>query len=219
VGDRQLKVIVVVAVVAVLIAISAAMGGGSTTAARPSDRRPITKAELDATFTYDASVTPNYRNLIDRAIARARPEAQRLFAIVDGLTTISVGTPANAGALGTTEPQPDGRYHVIFDLDTTYHDLGERGITRLVLHELGHVVDGALIPRSLAAQFDAGIPAGLPCPQGTPIGSCAPQAERFAESFAKWASGDLGVDLYAGYAVPAPLDIEQWGAPLDQLGT
>jgi hypothetical protein len=48
-------------------------------------------------------------------------------------------------------------------------------------------------------------------------GSCAPQQERFAESFAKWASGDIGVNLYAGYAVPPPGDLEAWGAPLAAL--
>ena len=34
-------------------------------------------------------------------------------------------------------------------------------------------------------------------------GACTEREERFAESFAKWASGDLGVDLSIGYQRPA----------------
>jgi hypothetical protein len=39
-----------------------------------------------------------------------------------------------------------------------------------------------------------------------------------AESFAKWALGDIGINLEIGYKVPppsAPLDV--WGAPLARL--
>ena len=42
--------------------------------------------------------------------------------------------------------------------------------------------------------------------------------ERFAESFAKWATGDIGVDLYLGYKVPPPDDLAGWGAPLADAG-
>ena len=41
---------------------------------------------------------------------------------------------------------------------------------------------------------------------------------RVTESFAKWALGDIGVNLEIGYKVPppsAPLDV--WGAPLARL--
>ncbi len=64
----------------------------------------------------------------------------------------------------------------------------------------------ALAGDDVLARLDAGIPPGQPCPAGTGIGSCAPEAERFAETFAKWASGDIGVNLYAGYAVPPHYD-------------
>ena len=87
----------------------------------------------------------------------------------------------------------------------------------MVQHELAHVVESALLDPALLARLDAGIPPGQPCAAGTRRGSCAPGAERFAETFAKWASGDIGVDLYAGYAVPPPPDLAGWGAPLTAL--
>ena len=60
--------------------------------------------------------------------------------------------------------------------------------------EVGQVVDGAAVGRVTISRD-----------------------ERFAESFAKWASGDIGVDLYLGYKVPPPDDLANWGAPLAAL--
>jgi hypothetical protein len=106
---------------------------------------------------------------------------------------------------------------VTLDLGTVAARYGTRGIARLVLHELGHVVDFALVPESLDRTLDAGIPTGLGCEEGL-LGGCANREERFAETFAKWALGDIGVSLNIGYKVPPPrLPLEAWGAPLAQL--
>ncbi len=77
-----------------------------------------------------------------------------------------------------------------------------------MLHELGHVVDGELVPAALAGELDALIP--------PPAGRPAPRSERFAETFAKWAMGnDIGADLYAGYAVAPPtLGFDGWASRL-----
>jgi hypothetical protein len=65
--------------------------------------------------------------------------------------------------------------------------------------------------------LDAGIPTGLGCDGGV-SGACASRAERFAETFAKWALGDIGINLNVGYKVPPPrLPLDAWGAPLAQL--
>jgi hypothetical protein len=208
-----------VACCVVLIAMTVALRQSShgTVAVAAAPEAALTKSSVAAAFTWDPAMAPGDRALIERALGRARPEAQRLIGLVDGLTTLRSG-PAPAGNLGVTDPQRDGTFVVTFDLATTFHDLGERGVTRLVMHELGHVVDFALVPAELRPQLDAGVPPGLPCPAGTRIGSCAPEEERFAESFAKWAMNDLGLDLYIGYAVPAPVDIEKWAEPLLSLG-
>ena len=103
------------------------------------------------------------------------------------------------------------------DLAIVSERYGKRGIARLVLHELGHVVDFALVPDSLMEILDSGIPAGLGCDQGV-FGACADVQERFAETFAKWALDDIGVSLNIGYKVPPPrLPLEAWGAPLARL--
>jgi hypothetical protein len=93
---------------------------------------------------------------------------------------------------------------------------GQRGIDRTVLHELGHVVDFALVPDALDRQLDAAVPQGYGCDEQM-MGGCADTVERFAESFAKWATRDIGIDLYLGYKVPPPADLESWGAPLAGL--
>jgi hypothetical protein len=211
---RDVRLLLVpVAVVAALVVHhqSAAPRAGAALTASPK----ITDAVRRDTLHF-AGVAPSDEAVVRDAVARSRPEAQRLIGIVDGLVTITVG-PAQRGALGTTAPRPGG-YDVRLDLGTVSRTLGQRGIDRLVLHELGHVVDFALVPNDLAARLDAGIPAGWGCDQGE-TGACAPRTERFAESFAKWATGDIGVDLYAGYKVPPPgPSLEAWGAPLAQLG-
>ena len=103
------------------------------------------------------------------------------------------------------------------DLGTVAARYGQRGIARLVLHELGHVIDFAIVPASLDRVLDSGIPPGLGCEQGV-LGGCANREERFAETFAKWALGDIGVSLNIGYKVPPPrLPLSAWGSPLARL--
>jgi hypothetical protein len=210
---RDVRLLLVpVAVVAALIVRhqGAAPRAGAALTASPR----ITDAVRRDTLHF-AGVAPSDEAVVRDTVARSRPEARRLIGIVDGLVTITVG-PAQEGALGTTTPRPGG-YDVRLDLGTVSRTLGRRGIDRLVLHELGHVVDFALVPADLAARLDAGIPAGWGCDQGQ-TGACAPRPERFAESFAKWAMNDIGVDLYIGYKVPQPtLALSSWGAPLAAL--
>jgi hypothetical protein len=184
-----------------------ALGGGRTVG-------QVSDAERAATFTFDPSIAAADRAAIVRAVGDANPQAQALIGAVDGLVDVRVGT-INGGTVGLTESDGD-RYDVTLDLGTVSREYGQRGIDRLVQHELGHVVDFALVPEALDAQLDARIPHGYGCDAGI-AGGCANRDERFAESFAKWASGDIGVDLYLGYKVPPPDDLANWGAPLARL--
>ena len=78
-------------------------------------------------------------------------------------------------------------------------------------------IDHALLTDDVTAALDAGIPAGLGCEEGK-LGGCASREERFAESFAKWALDDIGVNLDIGYKVPPPSPpLDVWGAPLARL--
>jgi hypothetical protein len=177
---------------------------------------PITAQQRAQGLHFDAAVAPADRQAVLAAIASARPEARALVDEVDGLTDVSVG-PSGGRSVGVTQQVGEARYHVTLDLATVAARYGQRGIARLVLHELGHVVDFALVPDSLMAVLDAGIPAGLGCDEGV-LGGCADREERFAETFAKWALDDIGVSLNIGYKVPPPrLPLEQWGAPLARL--
>lgn len=174
----------------------------------------VSAAERDATFTFDPATADVDRTAFLTAVAHARPEAQALIAEVDGLVDVHVAV-TDAGTVGTTESQGD-RYLVSVNLGLVSRHYGQRGIDRTVLHELGHVIDFALVPQALDDRLDAAIPRGYGCDQQQ-SGACASEHERFAESFAKWATGDIGVDLYLGYKVPPPDDLAAWGAPLAAL--
>jgi hypothetical protein len=183
----------------------------------PTGPQPISAQARRAGLTFDPTVAQADRQAVLDAIARAQPPARALIDLVDGLVDVHVA-PTGGHSVGLT--QGDGtRYDVTLDLGTVAARYGQRGIERLVLHELGHVVDFALVPESLDRELDAGIPPGLGCDDGV-LGGCADRQERFAETFAKWALGDIGVNLNIGYKVPPPrLPLDAWGEPLARLAT
>lgn len=204
----------IVVVVAVLMngsPVALPLGPAGSDGARYESARSL---PAPAALRFDGSIAPADRAVVRRVIAEARPEARRLVELVAGLVTISVGTPG-AGTAGSAGPTADG-YSVVLDLGGVYRTMGMRGLRRLVLHELAHVVDHALVPSALEAQLDAATPPGIGCDGGL-SGGCAAREERFAESFAKWATGDIGNDLFLGYRVPPPTSLSGWGAPLAAL--
>jgi hypothetical protein len=193
-------------------------GIASSDRARPASAGPpvITAQQRAAGLHFHPEVAEADRQAVLTAIASARPEARALIDDVDGLVDLSVG-PVGGQSVGVTQQLGQARYHVTLDLGTVSATLGQRGIARLVLHELGHVVDFALVPDSLMNVLDSGIPPGLGCDEGI-TGGCAEREERFAETFAKWALDDIGVSLDIGYKVPPPrLPLATWGAPLARL--
>jgi hypothetical protein len=191
--------------------------GGATSVAGSYLSEDIRRAGL----RFEARTPPADRQVFLDAVTAARPDARRLIGLVDGLVEVRIGPTGTPGAIGLTQGVGPGvvpsRYHVTLDLGLVAARYGPRGIQRTVLHELGHVVDFALVTDDAMAGLDAGIPPGIGCDEGV-LGACATRQERFAESFAKWALGDIGVNLEIGYKVPppsAPLDV--WGAPLARL--
>lgn len=196
--------------------------GGATyrldaTSAERAGARQLDAATRAATFTWAASMPAQHRGLFAASIAAARPEAQRLIALVDGLVTVASGVPPVPEAIGLTRFDGE-RYEVVVDLDGVGARHGLRGVHALVLHELGHVVDRALVPDDLVAALDAEIPTGERCRPGQPTGACATVAERFADTFAKWAMDDLGVHATVGYRILPPVPLARWGRPLARLG-
>jgi hypothetical protein len=175
----------------------------------------LTSEVRSAGLRFDAAVTANDRALVLREIATARPEAQRLIGVVDGLVTVHVGYAGQGGdhAVGFTQGTQNG-FEMTLDLAGVWGQEGERGVQRLILHELGHVVDFTLVKPALATSLDALIPRGYDCDPGQPTSGCAVREERFAETFAKWCTGDIGFNLPLGYKVQPPDSLEGWGAQL-----
>jgi hypothetical protein len=184
--------------------------------AKRSGARLLPDSVRRATFHFDPSVAPADRQVFLDAVASARPEARRVIGLVDGLVDVGIGPTGVSQAIGLTEDEESG-YRVTVDLGLVAQRYGERGIARTVLHELGHVVDHALLTDDVVGAMDAEIPAGVGCEDGM-LGACAASQERFAETFAKWALGDIGVNLDIGYKVPPPsVALDVWGQPLARL--
>jgi hypothetical protein len=171
----------------------------------------VTAAARKAGLTFAPAVAAGDRQWILAALARARPEAARLLAEVDGL--VEVRTFATGGdTLGITRGGPNG---FTVDFDVARLD-GDRALDRpmVVLHEFGHVVDFALVPQATDDAVDALIPRGGGC--GAAV-DCDRPEERFADTFAKWALNGAVSQAGAGYGIPLPASLEDWGAPLGQL--
>jgi hypothetical protein len=194
----------------------------------PHDTATITGAQRAAGPRFAATVAPGDRAWIEAAMRAARPEAQPLIALVDGLVEFRTvaGAPQglvlpDAVPLGLTRMRRvGGDAAFTIDLNTEMLDglrVQDRDV--VVLHELGHVIDLAAVPIALGDRLEAAIPPAGACPQG-PVdlaGSCTDPAERFADTFAKWALRGRVSAAGAGYGVPSPPSLEDWGAPLPAL--
>src|SRR5215207_3936351 len=97
------------------------------------DTVEITDAARADGLRFTAAVAPADRAWIEAATARARPEAARLIAEVDGLVQVGADVGAE-GALGVTRSGPRG-----------------------------FVIDLALVPAAVNASLDAQVPRGGPC--------------------------------------------------------
>jgi hypothetical protein len=182
------------------------------------DTPRITTAERDATARYSPSVPVADRAWIEAAVASARPEAQRLIAEVDGLVEYQVHRGDPVGVTRSRISPAGASFAISFDVASLD---GERRQDRAVtvLHEYGHAIDLALVPQKTNDALEAGIPRSGPCGNygGTLTGSCAEPAERFADTFAKWALRGSVSAAGAGYGVASPPSLEDWGAPLAAL--
>jgi len=175
------------------------------------DTVEITGEARAAGLRFSTAVPPADRAWIEAAIARARPEAARLIAEVDGLVEVGADV-GEEGVLGVTRSGPHG-FTVDLALARLDNDRAPDRAT-VVLHELGHVIDFALVPAAVNASLDAQVPRGGPC--GLAI-DCDRLEERFADTFAKWALNGAVSEVGAGYGIAMPASIENWGAPLAEI--
>ena len=216
---RRMLTLLVIAVVAG--AAAAFAGGHDGTFASPqgaADTARIESADRAAGLRFATGVAASDRAWIEAAIANARPEAQALVAEVDGLIEMRThrGLP-----IGFTDSLMRGdRATFAISLDTVLLN-GRRVTDRdvVVLHELGHAIDLALVPRELNDRLEAQIPRTGTCVNDSHglAGSCTEPVERFADTFAKWALRGSVSAVGAGYGVATPASLEEWGAPLGTL--
>jgi hypothetical protein len=168
-----------------------------------------------ATFTFDASVTPKDREWILASIDKTRPEARQLIDDVDGMVTIGVFSEPREGAAGTTQQVGLHAFEVRFNV--AYLDADRKSDRDVVVaHELGHVVDFALMQPEMRNQLAAQLPSSGACFTAD-SGDCTAPEERFADTFAKWALRGAVSAYGAGYGTLAPASLESWGAPLASL--
>jgi hypothetical protein len=170
---------------------------------------PEPAALLRAGWRFARSVTPRLRAALRAVVRGANPQARRLIGRIDGLATLAVSPAARASVASLS------------DMTVHYrraHLTGDPGVRRLiVLHEIGHLVDVALVDPGTRRALDRMVPAGNPCarhagPRGE--AGCEPTAERFADTFAKWAAGTTFAGVPAGYAIRAPRSLGRWGRML-----
>ncbi len=174
----------------------------------------ITAAERTRGLTFTSGVAAADREWILAAVAKARPEAARLIDEVDGLVTVSTFSAPDDWVLGIARPLGTKSYEVRLNVARLN---GTRQIDRdsVTLHEFGHVVDHAILDDVVRNELADQVPHTGVCDGA--LADCASPEERFADTFAKWALRGAVSLTGAGYSLPAPASLEDWGAPLSAL--
>jgi hypothetical protein len=176
---------------------------------------PVSPEIRAATFRWDTTITEKNKRWILEAVDQARPEARQLIDEIDGTVIMGTYADPSSGVAGFMQPLEHGEYQVVFNLAFLN---GDRKIDRttVVLHELGHVVDAAVVPPELRDELAAQLPQTGACLTAD-TGDCTAPAERFADTFAKWALRGAVSAVGAGYSVATPASLESWGMPLATL--
>ena len=208
----RVLIVIVAWVVVALVAVRVWPDAG----AAASGANKISAETRAATLRFAPDVKPKDRAWILAAIGKARPEAQRLIAEIDGLVEVRTDLPRGE-AIGLAQMTLEDAV-VSFDARSLNSDRAfDRDV--VVLHELGHVVDFQLVDDELIRQLDQSIPRVGSCGDSEllPTGACTAVEERFADTFAKWALRGRISLAGSGYGIPAPASIEDWGRPLGLL--
>jgi hypothetical protein len=181
-------------------------------ATAPSRAQPSAADVRARGLTFSPDFPAGDREWVLASLERARPEARALIDEIDGMTYVTAFREPDAWLSGqalTVSP-----HHYLLRINIAKLD-GNRVADRdvIVIHELAHIVDFELIPDALRDRLAAQVPSS-----GTCIGDwgadCTSAKERFADTFAKWGLRGAVSAWGAGYGLPAPMSLEDWGAPL-----
>jgi hypothetical protein len=176
---------------------------------------PVSPEVRAAGLRFALEVAAGDREWIAAAIEQARPEARALVDDVDGMVVVKTFSDPGSPAVGLMLPTAPGAYEVSFNLAYLNADR-ELDRDATVLHELAHVIDHALVAPGLRDKLAAQLPSTGACITAN-TGDCTEPAERFADTFAKWALRGAVSAVGAGYSVATPASLEDWGAPLAAL--
>ena len=182
--------------------------------ATPAGTVSLTDAQKRAGLRFAPEVSAGDREWILSAIAGARPEAQQLIAAVDGTVEFRThrGEP-----LGLADLRPRGVRHHGGHRVARRPPPGRPGADRAARARPRDRLRARLRPaRGRARRRDPAPRRVRPVTDG-PTGACTEPAERFADTFAKWAKRGAISAVGAGYSVPTPPSLEEWGAPLATL--
>ena len=210
---------------AVAVALVLALSGAAILRAEERARAgPPFTPSAELALRFDPSLTAADRLVVLRAIESTRPEARALLTEISGEVTI---TRAENGGCPTmhmscvyggdpNDPDIGGRPIVV-----AYHQVhlttGDSPIGRfLLLHELGHAVDAALLQpagrRALATAIRAGARHAGSCRPGSE--GCVGIHEAFADEFARWAGRYPG--SLSAYGTPALVPDDRFGALVER---
>ena len=169
-------------------------------------RRRLSAQHLDRGFRFAPTVTNEDRRTLERIVSFAGPRARRLIGAVDGLTNVRVES-LHPSLLGMARRLERGRYRIQITPSEMRPPSGSTAFT--VLHELGHIVDYAVVPNDvrdrLARQY--------PCIRYRP-NPCG-LAERFADGFAVWA---ITTGNFPPREAPKPrVRLDSWSDVLGRL--
>lgn len=165
-------------------------------------------------FGFVPGTTPAHRERFLRAVSELRPEARRLVDVVDGLVKVRLDWE-HPKYSGLASGRRNGRFEVRVAVPRLLAHHGEPGVQYVIAHELGHVIDRVMLDPAAKERLDERIPRGLWCPRELRRTGCGGRPERFAHTFAKWATS-----WHPGISdrVSAPHSVyDGWGAPLSDL--
>jgi hypothetical protein len=166
----------------------------------------LASAQPPTSLRFAPDVSDDDRRTILHVVSLAGPVAKRLIDAVDGLTVVSI-RPLSPRLAGLATRRGPGHYGV--RLNPRLMGSSEAQQSHTILHELGHVLDFALVSDRLRVRLAPQFPC-LP----TGRGRCS-QHERFAQGFMIWA---LATGARAQDAPPnVRRVIDSWSRDLRQL--
>ena len=184
--------------------------GRQVTAGMPRIVGPAATVVDTRHLFFDPAISADRRRSILIAIADLRPEAVRLVNAIPAPITFTLFDDPRW--LGYNRAAAYGRK---IDLHDTLWTTRAADRNAIVAHELGHSIEGFLVPIGVRDAMVARLPRVGVCPRpGT--GDCTPVPEKFADTFARWAERGR-FPPNQGYSVAAPPSLDDWARPLLHL--